>query len=71
MKILLGIVIGAGLMFGGVAFAGETGISVRDFGFVGGTQAGQYVSKFVDPDNGNVCYLSGNGNRGGISCLHN
>lgn len=29
------------------------------------------VMKFVDPDNGNICYISKNSYSGGISCLKN
>lgn len=67
MKILLGIVIGAGIMFGGYAFAyGE--IPYRAF-----IAADEEIVRFVDPDNGNICYMVGRTTIGSknasISCV--
>ncbi len=57
------------LSFAGYVSAKVTEIPQRDFGFffVGGN--GLDVIKFVDPDNGNVCYLAVGRYKGGISCV--
>lgn len=68
MKIIFGIIIGACLMFGGYALAyGET--PYRSF-----VVADEQIVKFVDPDNGNICYMIGRTTIGSknasISCLN-
>ena len=71
MKILLGVVIGAGIMFGGYAFARETGIvlvsSITNSDGINSEQ----IRKYYDFDNGIVCYTNDGYRSGGISCLHN
>lgn len=71
MKILLGIVLGAGLMLGGVAFAQEkTGLVIVNRL----KEVNQFytVNKIYDYDNKVVCYAFSGGSTGAaISCLHN
>lgn len=68
-KYILGAVVGAGLVFSGTAFAFVADYT-PDLYYRQFTVNGATVDKFVDPDNGNVCYLSYSRLAAvGISCL--
>lgn len=41
----------------------------RDLGWFSLEGGDIFVSRFVDPDNGNICYLATGVSRGGISCV--
>ena len=67
MKILFGIVIGASLMFGGIAFAAEIEHGIVNVNEVKWFVPDRGPTKYYDYDNGVVCYAISNA----ISCLHN
>jgi hypothetical protein len=75
-KYIIGFVLGAVLFSGGIVFAKDLSekLSFRIFDTeyykVKGWDS-LSISKFVDPDNGNLCYVSKQGYSGGISCLKN
>lgn len=69
MKLLLGIVIGAGLFIGGSVFAQSTALQK-----VEETQIDSYflLTKVYDQNNKVVCYtLTGGPSGAGVSCLKN
>lgn len=70
MKILLGIVIGAGLMFGSYAFAQGSGMYLVNVFNTGHTHSS--IEKIYDVDSNVVCYFYSGGSTGSaISCLKN
>lgn len=68
---LCGIVLGAGLMVGGKTLAVDEPLQFRVFNT---SNSPMYyrsnIVKFVDPDNGNVCYLSEGFREQSISCVN-
>lgn len=74
VAIIVCVVVGLGCLASSV-WAGEKEIWTRNFTINIGDGNHIDVLKFVDPDNGNVCYLTGPYFRGyggagvGISCL--
>ncbi len=68
MKVILGVVIGAGLMLSGIALANTSDMIEVDF-----LDTGTFgrVHKIYDASNNVVCYAYKNYNAGGISCLKN
>lgn len=70
MKILLGIVIGAGIMIGGTVFAQGSGMFVVNTLKTEGSWSP--IEKIYDADNNVVCYFYSGGSTGStISCLKN
>jgi hypothetical protein len=65
-NILLGMMIASGIILSVRVLADSIPVPYREFKSI----AGWEIQKFVDPDNGNVCYLaSGTLNAVSISCL--